>query len=250
VICLPYVNACGAGVFCDSGKFCVNGACMASAASIAAAANASALLPRPAGIVPPLFACAAARLAQRGCGGDATPLLRTSGAKLGYAIASDNTECYHSSAFKCCAIASTNPAAPAIAHIAASCKGSILFESAVSGIVNTTVNLIQAVATNAGAASAVASNASAAGGNASGLPSVEPVFQPVFQTLADAVTGYSQRLLAPLNVTLNGSQTAAATAKTSQSPPPGYVINGAGGVGVPTALAGALLLALMVLNPA
>jgi len=224
VVCLPYVNSCGAGTFCDSGKVCINGTCMATAAGIAANANMTAQLPTNS-IITPMQACTASRLTQRGCSSDSTPMLRANGVRLGYALVSDQTECFQSSAFKCCAIASTDPESPSIASLVSSCKGSVIFESAMSGIVNSTVSLFQSVAANAQAATAVAANASANGTvyNGTAIPGVEPVLQPVLQSLANLVTGVSQAILAPLNVTIgNGSRVAkAGTSKLTASPPPG-----------------------------
>jgi hypothetical protein len=231
VTCLPYINACGVGTYCSSGHFCVNGTC-AVIAGLAPAATAS-----PAGTIAaaslralggggagPLQACAAARAAQQGCSADASPLLRTDGTKLGYAMPTADTECFESAAFKCCA--APGHAGRGVDSLVSACKGVVLLENAVSGLVNGTASLISYVA-NAASNSSGPGGAGGAqggfgapqggadgGGNATAAAAAvatavltRPVaaLEPVFQGLANVVTNVSRALLGPLNKTANGT---------------------------------------------
>jgi hypothetical protein len=250
------------GTYCSSGTVCVNGTC-ALIAGLASGAPA----PAPAGGVSvasllrlvrsPQQACLAARAEQQGCAADASPLLRTDGTRLGYAVTFD-TECFESAAFKCCA-------APGGALVSA-CKGAVLLENAFTGLVNGTASLFNYVASvaansssgggaaGAGGAGGVPVWAAPAGVQSSGADGnataaaaavatavlTRPVvaLEPVFQGLASVVTNVSRALLGPLNKTTNGTLGGGAgqwgTVSYSSASPKylvGAYSSGAGGAG-------------------
>jgi hypothetical protein len=305
VVCLPYVNACGAGVYCNSNHVCSGARCVPIQGT--AAANATAALPPnappspasgiialatgaatttsslslaggvvsvstasggvsgdgtvfadPAGLTPQA-ACQLARAQQPGCSDDATPLLKADAKKLGYAVASrEAQQCFESASFKCCASAAAPGGGGGVTAAVHGCKGQVILESAVSGIFNGTVHLIQAVAAG-GANATAASGVAAAGGPASfgggsggngldGGPATAavPMLQPMMQGLAAVVRNVSVAMLG-LNTTANGT----VVPRTQPPAPalPGFLYANGAAAGSPIALGAAatgLLLGLLL----
>ncbi|KIZ02841.1 hypothetical protein MNEG_5119 [Monoraphidium neglectum] len=203
--CLPYVNSCGAGAaFCSTGSSCVGGACVAGPGATSSGGGGATATPQQ--------ACAAARAQQHACSADRTPLVAADGAKLGYGVP-DGAECYESASFKCCAVASSDAAAPQVASIVQSCKGAAIFESAVAGLVNGTTALLNSVF-SAGNNTTAAAAPGAAGGQQPAL------LTPLLQGVAGMVTNMSQALLAPLGIRVNSTSPEARAARAAAPPPP------------------------------
>lgn len=218
--CLPFMNTCGNSNYCSSGQSCINGKCSSAATTTTQepATAATITVSQAAAAATPQQACLDARSKQSACSSDATPLLPANGTKLGYAVDAI-TQCFESSAFKCCAAPSQGAATPGVTSIVDSCKGVALLENAFQGFVNGTANFLQGLG-------------SGANGTQAQQGQQTPILQPILQGMANVVTNISSALLKPLN----SSSAARAAAAPSPSPVPKDYVNAAATGHIVTAL--------------
>ena len=179
----PFSNACGK-LYCDVGEACLNNKCQrvynatSSASTTRASTNGAS----------PVEVCTAARKKAAACSDDVSPFAVIDCNRIGTAQA-PGIVCLESQEFKC---------AVSEAATVSSCKEGALLSNVIAGVVNFTNSLTGQLAPTAGHQQ-----------NGS-----QPLLQPLFQSMADAVNNFSQTVLK-----VNSTAAAPKTASSSLQQP-------------------------------